>query len=206
MYREVECSRGAFSSQTPGLLKCIDVFDQTVGLLEVSYIFRKRIIESCGTFHQSREIFRLNILRHVGSLKLRMDAVLRGVPVWVRSDPAVVMDGRMERLRSIPDIMTEPTGVEDDGLLYGMGRLMCGLPLPVLAERSFQPAIHFHSDVGLQSHTLGKIVVRILCSGCALFIELAIELIAAGRKRVEPRDAFEIDEVIWLLRILESEL
>src|SRR5208282_2150181 len=40
----------------------------------------------------------------------------------------------------------------------------------------------------------------------SLLVELAQELVAARRKRIEPGDAFEINEMIRLLRVLESEL
>src|SRR5208283_1252020 len=52
----------------------------------------------------------------------------------------------------------------------------------------------------------GKVIVGVVCGRSSLLVELAQELVAARRKRIEPGDAFEINEMIRLLRVLESEL
>jgi hypothetical protein len=80
------------------------------------------------------------------------------------------------------------------------------LPLPVFAERSFQAPIHFHRDVRLQADMFGQVVIGIVCGRSALLVKFAIKLVATSRQRVEPRDAFEVDEVVGLLRVLEGKL
>ena len=45
--------------------------------------------------------------------------MLGGVAVGIGTDPAVVLDGGVERLRAVAYIMAEPSAVKDDGLLDG---------------------------------------------------------------------------------------
>src|ERR1700758_4749474 len=75
--------------------------------------------------------------------------------------------------------------------------------MAVFTERGLQPSVHFHGDIGLQSDTLGKVVVGMVCRRCPLFVEFAVKLVAAWRKRIEPRNPFEINIMIRLLRILK---
>ena len=90
---------------------------------------------------------------------------------------------------------------------YRLRRLMRRQPLPVFAECGFQAAVDFHRDIRLQADVLGQIVVRMVrrWSRGALLVELAIKLVASRRKWIEPGDAFEIDEVVGLLRVLQRE-
>ena len=49
-----------------------------------------------------------------------------GVAVGVGSDPAVVLDGGVEGLRAVADVVAEPASVEDGGLLDMVGILPRG--------------------------------------------------------------------------------
>ena len=62
---------------------------------------------------------------NVDALELRMDLVRGRVAVGVGAGPAVVLDGDVERLRAVADVVAEPAGVEEDGELDG-GRVLVG--------------------------------------------------------------------------------
>src|ERR1039458_5326929 len=102
--------------------------------------------------------------------------------------------------------MSQPSSIEDDCALHRLRWLMRRHPLPIFAERSFQASVHFHGDVRLQTDALRKIVVRMVGGRRALLVELAIELVAALRQRIKPGHAFEVNEMIGLLRVLEGKL
>jgi hypothetical protein len=50
------------------------------------------------------------------------------------------------------------------------------------------------------------VIVRMGDGRGAFFVKFAIELVASRRKRVEPGNAFEVDEVVGLLSVLEGKL
>src|SRR5580704_13957078 len=95
---EVERRRRALSGEAAGFLKRVKIFHQTVRLPEVGDVAGKRILQPLGAPHQPSKILCRDIRGHIGCLKLRMDTVLSGVSVRIRADPAVVLNGRVQRL------------------------------------------------------------------------------------------------------------
>src|ERR1700693_5445360 len=83
---------------------------------------------------------------------------------------------------------------------------MISLQLPILAKRSLQSTIDFHGDVGLEPDVFGKVIVRMVRSCGTLLVKFPIKLVAPAWQRIEPVHSLQIDEVIRLLRILQSEL
>ena len=83
--------------------------------------------------NQRLHIGRLEIRVDKSCLEFRVNGVLRGIPVGILLEhPAVVVDGHMQRLRSIADIVPQPSGVEKNGSLYGSRIcVLCG-KLPII--------------------------------------------------------------------------
>src|SRR5271157_231255 len=95
---EVKGSRRALARKSSRLLQRVDIFDQAIRLPQVSDVCRERIIHSLGALHQSGKVVSRDVGGDIGGLKLRVDAVLGGVSVGIRADPAVVLDGGVQRL------------------------------------------------------------------------------------------------------------
>ena len=164
MSGEVECGRRALSGKASGLLQCVDIFHQTIRLLQVVEVTRKWIVDALGTLDQSGKILGGDICRNVGGLKLGVDTMLSGISVGIRANPAVVLDRSVQRLRTVGNVMTEPAGIKDDRLLHRLRRLVRRQPLPVFSECGLQSAINFHRNVRLQANALGQVVVGMLRS------------------------------------------
>src|SRR5581483_152291 len=157
-----------------------------------------------GRIHHCSEVGCFDVGTNKIGFKKRMDAVLCGVSVWIGPDPAVVLNRSVQRLSCVRDVMAEPTGVKDDCLLNGGRGLVRGLETAIFAEGGLEAAVNLHRDVRLKSNALGEVVVRVI-GGCgALFVKLAVKLIAPAGQRIEPCHAFEIDEMIGLLGILQG--
>src|SRR6266567_8273412 len=54
---EVECNGRALPLKAPRFLKPVDVFHQTIRVLQIGNVTREWIIEALGTLHQSGKIF-----------------------------------------------------------------------------------------------------------------------------------------------------
>ena len=76
-------------------------------------------------------------------LELRVDAVLGGVAVRVGADPSVVLDGGVQRLRAVGDVVAKPSGEEDDLRLGGFGVLLGGDEGAIVAEGALQALVDF---------------------------------------------------------------
>ena len=156
--------------------------------------------------NESGKVFRGDVLPDICGLKLSVNSVLGSVAVRVWSDPSVVVDCGVQRLGAVGNVVSEPARVESDRMFDRKSGLMRGTPMPVLTKSRLQPAVNFQGDVWLQSHAFGKVVVGMVRRRGALFVELAVKLVAAWRKRIQPRDPLQIDEVIRFLRVLQCEL
>src|SRR3984885_2051007 len=203
--REIERLGSALAGEASRLVQRIDFVHQSVRLPEVNNVAGEGILDPLRALHQSREIGVLDVGGYVCGLELRVDFVLRRISVRIRPHPAVVLNGCVQGLRSISHVVSQPARIENNRLLHRCRRLMRRPPLPIFPERSLQAAIHFHRDIRLQPDAFRKVVVGMVRGRGSLLVQLAIELIQPRRQRIEPRDAFQIDEVVGLLRILQSE-
>ena len=79
-----------------------------------------------------------NVGSHKWPFKLPVNFMLRGVPVWVRTAPAVVLDSGVERLGCISDVVPEPADVKDGRIFYGMSILVFGRKSTVFTKRRFE--------------------------------------------------------------------
>ena len=80
-----------------------------------------------------------------------MDLVGSGVAIGVGTDPAVVLDGGVQGLRAVADVVAEPAGIEDDGLLDGAGVVSGGGKMAILAQGGLQPFPDFVGFPWLQA-------------------------------------------------------
>src|ERR1700724_3787349 len=124
MGNEVKRLRGALSGEATRFLDRVDTFHACIRFLQVSDVACEWIVEAHGRMHQPCEVLRSDIRRHISALKLRVDAVFGGVALRVRTNPAVVLNGSVQRLGAVGDIMTKPACVKNDRLLNGEGWLV----------------------------------------------------------------------------------
>ena len=118
-----------------------------------------------------------------GGLELRVDAVVGGVAVRVGAGPSVVLDGGVQRLRAVGDVVAKPSGEEDDLRLGGLGVLVGGDEGAIVAEGAFEALVDLGGDVGLQADLLrgqGKVGMRGLRGG-----EGADVVVAAAGQRAD---------------------
>src|SRR5215469_10984357 len=155
-------------------------------MLQIRHVVSERVSQACGRFHLGCEVFRPDVRRYVSRFKTRMNSPLGCVSIGIGADPAVVLDAGVKRLGSVSDIVPQPSSIEDDRLFHGGCGLMSGQMLAVLAKCGLQAAVDPYGGVGLQPDVLGKIVIGAVGGCCALFIELAVELVAAWRNWIEP--------------------
>src|SRR5215470_3841409 len=203
---EVPCRGRAFTSESSALLESVDILDQVAGTVEVNKVVMEWVGQSSRSLYYRRKVLGRNIRCHVCGLEKTMNAMLGRVPMGIWPDPSVVLDRRVKGLRSVGDVVAQPSGIKDDGTLDGKRRLVRRLERTIFAKRRLQTAIDLHRDVGLKTDMLGKIVVSVI-RGCRLFfIKSAIELVTALWQWIEPRDALQIDEVVRFLRVLQGEL
>src|SRR6202011_5698085 len=74
--------------------------------------------------------------------------------------PAVVLDGGVQRLRGVPNVVSQPTRVKDRSLLHGRGVLVGGGELAILAQGGLQPLPDLRCLPGLQAYLLGTLPGR----------------------------------------------
>src|ERR1700693_4081382 len=123
-----------------------------------------------------------------------MDLVFGGVAIRVGADPAVVLDGRVRRLRGIPDVVSEPPRVEDRRLLYWGGVLVGGRELAILAQCSLQALPHLNGFPWLQSHPLRSLACR---------KDFCFEIEPPARQGTEGIDRLQVNKVFGSLRSTE---
>ncbi len=145
-----------------------------------------------GRVHQTGKVLRRDVGRHVGALKLGVDGVLRGVAFGIGTNPSVVLNGSVQRLRAVCHVVTEPPGVQHDCMLHRTCRLVRLLQNPVLTKRRLQAAEHFQGYVGLKANALGQVVIWMVGDGGALFVKPAVELVAIARQGIEPGDSLQV--------------
>src|SRR6202051_5081315 len=109
--------------------------------------------------------------------------MLRAIAIRVWPTPSVVLNCSVQRLGAIGNIVSEPARVENYRLLNRSGRLMRFAEMSVFAERGFQSSVDFRGDVRLQAYALGKVIVRMVRRCRPLFVEFAVKLVSAWRKR-----------------------
>src|SRR3984885_9556200 len=183
---EVEGGGGTFAFEASSFLYRVDVLHERVRVPKIGEVAGEGMRYLFWSLHECCEVLWCDVRRHVGAFKLRVDVMLGGVSVGIGAGPAVVLDGGMQRLRTISNVVAEPSCVKDDRLLDGLGWFVCGPKGAVFTECCLQTAIDFRRDVGLKAHAFGKIVVGMI-GGCgALLVELAVKLVASRRKRIEP--------------------
>ena len=162
MGSELECGGRTFASKSSGFLEFVNLLDQSIRVSQVGNISSEGFIQTFRCLHQACEIFRQDIRGHVDGLKLRVDVMLSGVPLGIRADPPVVLNGGVEWLSAVGHIVPQPSGIKDDRLLDRLRRLAGSALLAIFAERGLQAAIDLYRDVGLQADVLRKVIVRVL--------------------------------------------
>ena len=131
-----------------------------------------------------------------GAFEAPVNGVVGGVAVGIRPDPAVVVDGDVEGLRAVGDIVAEPSGVEEDGGFDGFGVLMLGGELAVVAHGGLETLPDFTGDVGLETHALGAEVGSAVGMRGNVRIERGDVLVALAGQRSDEVGVFEVDEVV----------
>src|SRR5258708_38908672 len=88
--------------------------------------------------HTRLNLGSMQIGAHKRPFKLPVDFVCCGVAIGIRAGPAVVLNGGVERLRSIADVVSQPPGIEDGSLFYRVRVLVCGRKPPILPQRRLE--------------------------------------------------------------------
>src|SRR6185437_6348337 len=94
-----------------------------IGHVRVEYIPLDRLYRG----HLCLDIERANVGRHKDGLELMMNLVSSVIAVGIRTGPAVIFNGRMQRLGTVANVVTEPAGIEDSRLFHGDGIPACRL-------------------------------------------------------------------------------
>jgi len=114
---------GSSGSEAAHLFQLIELFDSGGGVAEIGHVGLKEVaVNGLGGSDFGLDVEGGKIGGDEGAFELRVNLVAGGVAVGVGAGPPVVLDGGVEGLRTIADIVAEPTGVEDDG---GFVRFWC---------------------------------------------------------------------------------
>ncbi len=170
----------------------------------------------CGC-HEGSNLGRLDIGGDVDRFELRVDVMLGGIPVGIgRFRPAVVVDGGVERLRAVGDVVAQPACLkQDDGLDTGQVLIGCA-ELAVVAKVGFQAFPYLFDLPGLKANLgRGERQVRMLllcCFECLHELEPAagkhtpVRAAARGTSRARRTGEIgplKVEEVIGRLRVVQ---
>lgn len=115
--------------------------------------------------------------------------------------PAVVVDGCVQGLGAVPDVVAEPAGIKEDRLframqIFGIGGAG-GSEMTVFAHGCFKALPEFIGLPGLQAD---------LFRAFAVGKDGGFEIKAVARQRTEGIGWLKIDEMLWSLGALELRL
>ena len=144
-----------------------------------------------GGRHLCLHLGRVDVRGHKWPFELPVNLVVCGIAVGIRSHPAVVLDGGVQRLRSVADVMPQPAGIKENRLFHRLGFLVVGRHEAVLAHGGLQPLPHLGRLPGLQANLL-----RPLAGGK----DLGLEVQPLVRQRAQRIGRLQVDEVFRGLR------
>ncbi len=175
-------------------------------VVEVVQIVLERISQQSRlSGHQIGELQLLKVGGDKDSFHLPVHRVRRGVSLGIRPNPSIVMNGGVHGIGAVSDIVPQPSGIENRVGLGEVGVAMIEQRAPVFAESHHQPLVNLDRNVRLQPDSFGQKILRLARRLCALGRKFAIETVTIGRK-FHAVDHLQIDEVIGLLRTLQSQL
>jgi hypothetical protein len=156
--------RRASVVEAAGFFELVGFFYEGVGLVEVLPVLGPLVVDDggLGGGDEGGDVGGFDVGRDVDGFKLGVDLVFGGVAVGVGAGPAVVLDGVVEWLGAVADIVAEPAGVEEDGELDGGGVFMRGGEFAVLAEVRLEALPDFFDLPGLEADGLEGLNFRVL--------------------------------------------
>jgi len=132
-----------------------------------------------------------------GGFELAVDGVVGGVAVGILFfGPAVVVDGDVEGLRAVGDVVAEPSGVEEDGGFDGFGVLVGGGEGAIVAHGGLEAFPDFAGDVGLEADLLGAEVGGAVGMRGDVRVEGGDVLVALAGQGSDEVGVFDVDEVV----------
>lgn len=121
------------------------------------------------------------------ALKLPVDVMPGGVTVGIGANPAVVLDGGVEGLGGIADVVAEPACIEKDSLLDGRAVLMGGGEIAILAQGGLEALPNLSGLPGLEPD-----LVWALAGGKGTGLEIE----ATTGQRTESVGGLKVNEVL----------
>jgi hypothetical protein len=155
--------------------------------------------------HQLAKLQLLQIVGDENPFHLPVNGVGRRISLRIRTYPTVVVNGCVQRIRRVANVVTQPSCIKNG---IGLGKISIAMlrnGMAVFAKGDHQPLEDLGCNVGLQPDPLWQKIIgmpgRLLAPG----FERAIKAVTVGWK-VDALDHLEIDEVVRLLRSLQGRL
>src|SRR5579885_493477 len=146
---------------------------------------------------------------HIHAFKLPVDLVLCCISVWIfLPHPSVVIHRRMQGLRSITDIVAQPSGIKKNGCLNWFRIFMLRVQVPVFTHGRLQPLPHLIGDVRLEPDAFRTQLPRLCRTGQARSISRGNKVMASARERMNQVCHFQVNVMVrglhrtqlWLCR------
>jgi hypothetical protein len=191
------CSR---SVEAVVFVELVDALDEGVRVAEVGEVVIPLVANGVNGCDEGLDVGGIDGGVDEGGLELAVDGVFGGVAVGIFfRGPAVVVDGDVERLRAIGDVVAEPSGVEEDGGFDGLGVLMLGGELAVVAHGGLEALPDLTGDVRLEAYTFGAELGGEVGVGGGVGVEGGDVLVALAGQGSDEVGVFDVDEVVGSL-------